>query len=414
MAPNNWHATTLGAETKWLSGGTPSKKIAKYWDGEIPWISAVAMGTTRLFNSPLKISQEGLDAGSKLAPQGSSLLLVRGSALHKTIPMGRAEIDVAFNQDVKAVLAQKDLLPDYLYFWLLAKRSVLLDMVDFTGIGAGKLDTKSLQSMPLFLPPKEEQEAIVYIARALDDKIDLNRRMNETLEAMARAIFKSWFIDFDGCTEFEDSELGPIPKGWRVAELVELAALETTTVKPFEQPDKLWEHFSIPSFDSSKAPTFDLGESIKSNKYVVPKNSILVSKLNPQFPRVWYPDPTNPDDAICSTEFMPFVPIRESDITFLYEMMCSAPIQDVIVSNATGSTGSRQRVKPKEIAKLKILIPPEDLIDSFNQQVVSFHAKQALNRRQSRTLAQLRDILLPKLISGELLIPEAEKIVGDA
>lgn len=298
------------------------------------------------------------------------------------------------------------------YFYYFTKHVGLNHLKDGTSNPSLTRDTFYCQKIPL--PPPSVQQAIAHILGVLDDKIDLNLRMNETLEAMARAIFKSWFVDFDGCTEFEDSELGPTPKGWRVASLTELATLETTTVKPFEQPGRCWEHFSIPSFDSNKAPTFDLGESIKSTKYTVPPGSILVSKLNPQFPRVWYPDPQQAENAICSTEFMPFVPVRTTDITFLYEMMCSKPIQDIIVSNATGSTGSRQRVKPKEIAKLNILLPPEEMVDSFNAKIAPIHAKQAINGRQSQTLAQLRDTLLPKLISGELHIADAEKIVGDA
>jgi len=193
----------LGDLTDWFSGGTPSKKKAEYWGEDIPWISASSMDGCRYSDSDLKITYEGLKAGSRLAPKGSILLLVRGSTLHKRIPVGIAERDVAFNQDVKAIRVKPGLIADqvtdeaYLYYWLTANEQRLLEMVEHTGIGAGKLDTKRLQNLEIDLPPWPEQRQIVATATALDEKEILNSRINQTLEQMAQAIFKSWFVDFE-------------------------------------------------------------------------------------------------------------------------------------------------------------------------------------------------------------------------
>ena len=189
--------------------------------------------------------------------------------------------------------------------------------------------------------------------------------------------------------------------------LTDIATLVTQTEYPKNKPNKMWEHYSIPAYDKGKQPVLELGENIKSGKYMVPKNSVLASKLNPQFPRVWLPDVTEQESAICSTEFMPFVPKKNIWISFLYELLRSHPVQAEIMSRITGSTGSRQRVKPKEVAIMPIITPQKAIIDTFSDMVNTIHGKQLANIRECQTLATLRDALLPKLISGELRVPAA-------
>ena len=116
---SEWKAFALGEVTEWISGGTPKKDVLDYWNGDIPWISASSMQGTRFSDSDLKITSLGLKNGSRLAVKDSILLLVRGSALHNKIPVGIASRDVAFNQDVKAILPkEKHLSHLYLLFWL--------------------------------------------------------------------------------------------------------------------------------------------------------------------------------------------------------------------------------------------------------------------------------------------------------
>ncbi len=296
------------------------------------------------------------------------------------------------------------------------------------------LNNEMLGRLKMVLPGIDEQTAIGSILKGFDDKIELNRQMNQTLEAMARAIFKSWFVDFDpvrakaegrdtGLPEeiadlfpdkLEDSAIGEIPKGWNVGTLKKVASLKALTIQPKTDPKKTWEHYSIPAFDAGVQPLWEAGKNIKSGKYKVPKNSVLASKLNPQITRVWLPDIQSKDSAICSTEFMPFVPNDDGGRPFLYEMLRSHPIQCEILNRVTGSTGSRQRVKPKEIAVLPCLIPPKELVDFFCDKTGPLHNKQLSNIRESNTLTSLRDTLLPKLISGDLRGPDAEKFVKEA
>lgn len=299
-----------------------------------------------------------------------------------------------------------------------------------TGSTMPTLTQGNMNRIPVVLPPKRVQDAVVELLRALDDKIELNRRMNETLEAMARAIFKSWFVDFDPVRpkadgrhpglpkpiadlfpdSFEDSELGEIPKRSQICPLSEIATLQATTVYPAKRPETLWEHFSIPAFDEGRRPNWERGLTIKSGKYAVPYNCVLASKLNPQFLRVWLPDVRNRNVAVCSTEFMPFVPLVPKWRAFLFELLRSQSFQGEILGRITGTTGSRQRVQPRQIAVVPVVVPPRQVIEAFSTMAGPLHKKRLTNMREASTLATLRDTLLPKLLSGEIRVGDAAKL----
>jgi type I restriction enzyme S subunit len=151
-------------------------------------------------------------------------------------------------------------------------------------------------------------------------------------------------------------------------------------------------------------PLFEVGVSIKSNKYKVFPQSILVSKLNPETKRVWLPF-TNNDRAICSTEFMQFVPRDKEKRAFLYYLLASDKMQEEILMRVTGSTGSRQRAQPSLIATLPVVVPKEKLQTLYS--ILTFPQLIMINKLQveSKHLAEIRDSLLPKLISGEIEVP---------
>ena len=321
---------------------------------------------------------------------------------------------VVHNNCFRVLPNEGDLLPEYIY-WFLSQKSVA-SYANSVASGSVQKDLNhaAFNTIQIPLPPLPEQRRIAAVLGALDDKIELNRQMNRTLEAMATALFKSWFIDFDGHDDLVDSELGPIPRGWEVRPLAEFARLVTTSVKPFSEPARLWEHFSIPSFDDGRLPALDKGDEIKSNKYAVPEDAVLVSKLNPRFPRIWMPNVTSLQSAICSTEFMPFVPSDKSNRSFLFEYFWSSAGQHALCSRVSGTTGSRQRAKPKEIAVMPFLVPSTQQLRHFAAVAGPMNQQRLRHISESRTLAQLRDTLLPKLISGELRVPEAERQIEAA
>ena len=179
-----WQTKCLGELVTFLSGGTPSRGVSAYWHGEIPWISATSLRTFYVWRSGNNLSKAGVAAGSRMAPVGSTLLLVRGSALHNEILAGLVTKPVCFNQDVKALVPNSSLVPEFLTFCLHGRADELLRLVSSAGNTAGVLDTKILKAFEILLPDKREQEAI---SAALAD-IDADIAAIEARREKTRAI----------------------------------------------------------------------------------------------------------------------------------------------------------------------------------------------------------------------------------
>ena len=197
-----------------LSGGTPRKSNQRYWNGSIPWLTPKDMGLWSGVTGT-KVSQEAIGNGTRLAPKDTIFIAVRGMSLHNEIRIIRPNEAMSFNQDVKAIVAKKCIDPLYLYYALVSKKTELLGAVESAGHGTGRLPTDKLKEIlvPRFHPRTEA--ALAELFGALDHRIDLNRRVNETLEAIARAIFKDWFVDF-GPTRAKAEGRAPylVPELW--------------------------------------------------------------------------------------------------------------------------------------------------------------------------------------------------------
>ncbi|MFO1510626.1 MAG: hypothetical protein U1F31_12755 [Steroidobacteraceae bacterium] len=284
----------------------------------------------------------------------------------------------------------------------------------------------------LLVPPLPEQRAIAHILGTLDDKIELSRRMNETMEAMARALFKSWFVDFDPArakaegrnpglpkpladlfpARFVDSGLGEIPEGWEVGTFGDVVEQLRDSENPLESPDCEFRHFSIPAFDEGRWPKREIGGNIKSLKSRVPAGVILLSKLNPEIERVWLVDVQPGDRAICSTEFLVLAPRLAHGRSYVYCLARSPQFRQELEGLVTGTSKSHQRAQVGSILGLSVVRPPEKLLNRFEVVAEPLLARTLARRSESRTLAALRDALLPKLISGELRVKDAEALLG--
>lgn len=177
----DWELKSLGSITKWYSGGTPSKDIEDYWGNGYPLISGASMHADLLEESNVHITELGLQNGSKLAPKNSILLLVRGSMLFNRIPVGIAQKDLAFNQDVKCLIPSNGVLYQFIFQWFKSKESFIKNKVTSTGIGAGKLDTDDLQNLSFFQPTEKEQAKIAGFLITIDKKIS---QLNEQHQLM--------------------------------------------------------------------------------------------------------------------------------------------------------------------------------------------------------------------------------------
>jgi len=166
-----WEVTTLGEVATFLSGGTPSRSNDEYWNGEIPWISAMSLRCFDVWRSDSNVTEEAVASGSKIAPIDSTLLLVRGSALHKEILCGLVTKRVCFNQDVKAMIPYSNVFPRFLTWLIRGRADDFLKLVSSAGNTAGVLDTKLLKAFQFLLPERLEQIAIAAVLTEMDAEL---------------------------------------------------------------------------------------------------------------------------------------------------------------------------------------------------------------------------------------------------
>jgi type I restriction enzyme S subunit len=269
------------------------------------------------------------------------------------------------------------------------------------------------------------RQAIVELLERIEDKIELNRRMNATLEAMARALFQGWFVDFEPVRAkldgrepfgldadtaalfpdtFQDSELGRIPNGWTLGRVGDASDFSRSSISPGGFPDETFDHYSLPAFDEGRTPKAEFGGAIMSNKLVVTRDSVLLSKLNPHIPRIWLPDLHATRRSVCSTEFIVATPRLGYSREFLFSLFTSAAFASSYCTLVTGTTGSHQRIRPESVLDMNTVIPPPHLVEAFTAVTKPMFDQINRNIDQSRILASLRDTLLPRLLSGELSI----------
>lgn len=213
-----WEEKQLGEVSTWMSGGTPSKDNLEYWNGDIPWISASSMRGHYYSSSDLMVTNKAIGHGTRIVPEETLLLLVRGSMLYNTIPVGLTTRPVTFNQDVKAIEFNETITKQFALQWFLHSQHKLLGMVVSTGIGAGKLDTNDLYSMKFNYPTQYEQHKIASFLSAIDAKIDQLTRKKELLEQYKKGVMQKIFsqelrFKADDGSEFpkwEEKKIGDI------------------------------------------------------------------------------------------------------------------------------------------------------------------------------------------------------------
>ncbi|HAV5302365.1 restriction endonuclease subunit S [Acinetobacter baumannii] len=259
-----------------------------------------------------------------------------------------------------------------------------------TGTTIPNVPLKGIRAYKFNLPPLPEQKAIASVLSSLDNKIDLLHRQNKTLEAMAETLFRQWFIE-------------EAKEDWEELSVSDIAIHIKDNVNPSKDPLKTFYHFSLPAFDSGQKPTSELGSEILSNKYRVSKNSILVSKLNPRVPRIWLVSNVE-DNYVCSTEFQNLKPKVTAHLMFLYSLFNSRDVIDELTMSASGTSGSHQRVKPEDMLNITFRTPSLDYLEQYSSLIAPSMQKVASNKQQIKTLENLRDTLLPKLMSGEVRV----------
>lgn len=410
-------------------------KASEYAETGVPLISVreIGHGTFHIDKKTPRVCEATLARLPEYILQTNDIVFARKGGIERCALVRKPQTGWFLGSDGIRLRPPKSCDARFIAYFLQTKAVKEWLVQNSTGSTMASLNQATIGRIPVSLPSIQEQTSIADTLETLDDRITLLRETNATLEAIAQALFKSWFVDFDpvrakqegrvpeGMDEatpalfpdgFEESELGLVPRGWRVGTLADLMRLHKGSVNPGAHPDSEFQHFSLPAFDAGQMPIFESGSAIKSNKTTVPENAVLLSKLNPHIPRVWLPSFVE-ERAVCSTEFLPFVPTVSSTTALVYCLLAAPDFSVSLCQLVTGTSNSHQRVKPDGVLSLPSIVPSRDVVTAFDNLANVLLARLKANREQAQTLTTLRDTLLPRLISGQLRLPDTEALIEE-
>ena len=325
----------------------------------------------------------------------------------------QADIDGGASSDVLVVRPNDVIDNNFLYYALTQDSFFEYVMKGSKGTKMPRGDKS--QIMDFVIPDLEigEQIKIGKLLKSIDQKIQINNQINQELEAMAKTLYDYWFVQFN----FPDQNGKPykssggkmiynpelkreIPEGWGVEKLDSLLKIGKETTNPMKFPNEEFKYYSIPEFDTTGTYSLERGESIKSNKFKVEKDDLLVSKLNPWFNRVIY---NLEENAISSTEFIVWKTFNRFEKNFLYQVATGKEFIEYCTRFATGTSNSHKRVSPDIMVGFQIPFE-KTYIQKFGEIIDSIRTQVLQNNEQNQELTQLRDWLLPMLMNGQVKV----------
>ena len=345
----------------------------------------------------------------------------------------RVPFDGICSTDIWVTRAKEGVDQDFLYYCMASQ-----PFVDFADSGSEgtrmpRAQWEWVSRYKISLPPLPEQRRIAHILRTLDDKIELNRQMNETLEATARAIFKSWFVNFDpvkakmegrtpACMDaetaalfpsaFQDSPLGKIPEGWTVGTLGDLSHQPqygyTASAKDEIVGPKFLRITDINKqawVDWSSVPYCEITDK-DVDKYRLYKGDVLIARMADPGHGVVIEEN---QEAVFASYLIRFRPIQDQYARFLQYWLRSNSYWELVKGREIGTT--RASLNAKTLSGFPLVIPSLSVVESFSNQVASLRARIVANTSETESLATLRDTLLPKLLSGEIRVDDAAEIL---
>ena len=303
-----------------------------------------------------------------------------------------AEYDGGCSNDVLVFTANNNTDPTFLYYLLSDDAFFAYSTATSKGTKMPRGDRAAIMDYNIPAFDISSQKRISNILQPLDCKIRLNSKINNNLEYQTQTLYHN---------RFENIDKEDLPIGWHIVTLGELVTISKKAFNPEKEAEIELEHYSIPAFDETKFPVFESSKQIKSNKYIVDESCFMISKLNPNIKRVWRPYCLT-KNAVCSTEFIVYKAKDLSMTDYLYSVVDSASFTDFMCSHVTGSTGSRQRTTPSDTLDFELVIPSEKELQDFQALVSPMYAQIKYNAIENEKLKKLRDILLPKLMAGEI------------
>ena len=368
-----------------IGGGTPKTTEESYWNGSIPWLSVKDFCGDKkyVYNTEKSITEEGLNNSStKLLHKDNIIISARGTVGE----LAMIPYDMAFNQSCFGLIAKGNNDPHFVYYLLKDKVRSLKSQTQ--GSVFDTITKATFDRIECADYSEEDQRRIASILSSLDRKIELNNKINADLEEMAQAIFKNWFVDFEPFKDgkFVDSELGMIPEGWKVGTLGELCN--------FKRGKNLLTKNAIDEGVPVVAGGLEPSCYHNVANTGAPVITVSGSGANAGFMRMYH------------------VPVWASDCSFIdvscenfYFVYCFLKVNSKLLKHA--QTGAVQpHVKPSDIHDFELVIPDKESIFDFQDKVKPFFDKIASIQKENSRLSLLRDTLLPRLMSGEIEIPE--------
>lgn len=408
----NWKKYKLEEIGEIVGGGTPSTTNPLNFNGNIPWLTPkdlTGYNFKHIKAGERFISNEGLkNSGAKLMPKGTVLMSSRAPIGYLAI----AENELCTNQGFKSIICNKDICHNYFIYYLLKNNIDKLHQIA-TGTTFLEVSGSALKNFEITLPPLPEQQAIAEILSSLDDKIELNLQTNKTLEEMANALYKHWFVDFgpflpsgrcpqDGrgpIPGFVESELGLIPEGWEVKGLKAVAEIimgQSPESKYYnENGEGLPFHQGVSDY-GIRFPS-DRVYSTEGNRFAQDGDILFsvrapVGKINIA------------KHKIILGRGLAAIRDNSNNNNFLF---CSIRNQFKTL-DSIGSGTVYNSVNKSDMEKINILTPPDKIKQAFNDIVKDLDTQYFNNDSENIILKQTRDYLLPKLISGEIQVKDAE------
>ena len=425
--PKGWKWTMLSSVAQLESGHTPSRKHPEYWDEGIPWIGikdATENHGRTLSDTYQHVSALGLENSSARLLPANTVCLSRTASVGFVVVMGRP---MATSQDFVNWVCGPNIEAHYLKYVLLAENEALWRFA--SGTTHQTIYYPEAKAFHVCLPPLAEQKAIAAVLGALDDKIELNRRMNATLEAMARALFQSWFVDFDPVrakldgrppaaldpataalfpASFQDSTLGPIPHGWTAdtiknrASNIQYGFTQSATKEPVGPHFLRITDISAGRIDWASVP-FCQATGEEREKYRIVDGDIFIARTGASTGDNIYA--VEPPPAVFAS-YLIRIQFSSRGLGRLVGEFTRTPDYASYVAGTIGGS-AQPNASAQTLAGAAFVFPIEEIADAFYRTVRPFDLMRAANDRESRTLATLRDTLLPKLLSGELSVAQA-------
>lgn len=393
-----WQRVKLGNIADVIGGGTPSTKNYDFWNGDISWLTPkdlsgykeryISKGERNITNSGLQ------NSSARLLPKGTVLLTSRAPIGYLAI----AKQEVCTNQGFKSIVLKSGYSPEFFYYLLKNNMEYIIGMS--SGSTFAEISGTQVKNLEFNVPDYDTQKKIARVLGALDDKIELNNKINQNLESQAQALFKSWFVDFEPFG-------GQMPSDWKIGKLGDICECLLGGT-PNRNVSEFWNG-NIPWINSGEVNAFriikpseyisELGLSRSATK-LLPAKTTVIAITGATLGKVSLLEINS-----CANQSVIGI-LQNSNIPyeFIYPFIKHNILE--LISHQTG--GAQQHINKQNVEQIKLAIPSYDVLNQYKLLVEPIYKMIANNCFENKRLAELRDALLPKLMSGEINVDDVK------